>query len=438
MRMYSNQLSFNDAHNVLSITETFGSADQPKAKEIVVRVAFDSLIKGILEIGQWPHSYACLVKSDGRYLAHTDNSMAGLKVMGETGDPLEKKALTEMAQKSFGVVIGAGYPPDRMIGFYRIPTTDWFLVLVSRGTDVLAPIGRFNFNYMLISALSFICIGVLISLNTRPISQSIKEISQAAEEIEKGNFSVSVSEGRSDEVGMLKRRFNQMTQGLKQRELIERTFGRYVDGKVAAELLAKPETLQMGGKLRTVTVLMADLRGFTQMCEKVSPEDVISMLNLHFSKMIAVIEKFEGIIVDFYGDSVLAFFQGAEGNDSDVPARALDAVRCALEMQQELGKLFRNELSQSINKLSMGIGIHTGDVIVGNIGSSTRAKYGIVGSAVNETDRIQSCAQGGAIMISEKTYEILSDIVKVGANLEVKLKGLDGIRNLYQVDGLDN
>ncbi len=438
MKMYSNELSFDDSHNVLSITETFGSADQHEAKRIVVRVAFDSLIKGILEIGQWRHSYACLVKSDGRYLAHTNTSMAGLKFMGETGDSLEKKALKEMTQKSFGVVIGAGYPPDRVIGFYRVPTTDWFLVLVSRGTDVLAPIVRFNFNYILVGALSVLCIGVLISWNTHPIAQSIKEISQAAEEIESGNFSVSVSEDRSDEVGMLKRRFNLMTQGLKQRELIERTFGRYVDGKVAAELLAKPESLQMGGKLRTVTVLMADLRGFTQMCEKVSPEDVISLLNLHFSKMIAVIEKFEGIIVDFYGDSVLAFFQGAESNDSDVPARAIDAVRCALEMQQELGKLFRNELSQSINKLSMGIGIHTGDVIVGNIGSSTRAKYGIVGSAVNETDRIQSCAQGGAILISEKTYEILSDILNIESILAVKLKGLDGIRNLYQVNGLDN
>ena len=78
--------------------------------------------------------------------------------------------------------------------------------------------------------------------------RSIKEISQAAEEIEKGNFSITVSEDRSDEVGTLKRRFNQMTQGLKQRELIERTFGRYVDGKVAAALLAKPESLQMGGQ----------------------------------------------------------------------------------------------------------------------------------------------------------------------------------------------
>ena len=286
--------------------------------------------------------------------------------------------------------------------------------------------------------MSVLCIGVLISWNTRPIAQSIREISHAAEEVEKGNFSVSVSEDRSDEIGMLKRRFNQMTQGLKQRELIERTFGRYVDGKIAAELLAKPESLQMGGKSRTVTILMADLRGFTHMCEKVSPEDVISMLNRHFSKMITVIEKFEGIIVDFYGDSVLAFFQGAVGNDNDVPARALDAVRCALEMQHELRTLFENELSQDTNKLSMGIGIHTGDVIVGNIGSSTRAKYGIVGSAVNETDRIQSCAQGGAVMISEKTYDILSNTLNVGPKLEVKLKGLEGIRNLYQVNGLDN
>jgi len=438
MGRYGNELSFDDSHNVLSITETFGGANQHQAKKIVVKVAFDSLIKGILEVGQWRHSYACLVKPDGHYLAHTDKSMAGLKVMGETGDALEKTVLKEMTQKSFGVVIGAGYPPDRVIGFYQVPTTDWFLVLVSRGSDVLAPIVRFNFNYLLVGALSVLCIGVLISWNTRPIARSIKEISQAAEEIEKGNFSIRVSEDRSDEVGTLKRRFNQMTQGLKQRELIERTFGRYVDGKVAAELLAKPESLQMGGKRRTVTILMADLRGFTQVCEKLRPEDVISMLNRHFSRMIAVIEKFEGIIVDFYGDSVLAFFQGDLGNDNYVPVRALDAVRCALEMQQELGALFKNELGKDVNKLSMGIGIHTGDVIVGNIGSNTRAKYGIVGSAVNETDRIQSCAQGGAVMISEKTYEILLNAVKVGPRIEVKLKGLEGVRNLYQVNGLDN
>ncbi len=116
----------------------------------------------------------------------------------------------------------------------------------------------------------------------------------------------------------------------------------------------------------------------------------------------------------------------------------MDAVRCALEMQQELGALFKNALGLDFYKLGMGIGIHTGDVIIGNIGSNTRAKYGIVGSAVNETDRIQSCAQGGAVMISEKTYEILSNAVNVGPRIEVKLKGLEGARNLYQVNGVDN
>ena len=111
MSRYGNELSFDDSHNVLSITETFGGASQQQAKKIVVKVAFDSLIKGILEVGQWRHSYACLVKPDGHYLAHTDKSMAGLKVMGETGDALEKTVLKEMTQKSFGVVIGRRISP---------------------------------------------------------------------------------------------------------------------------------------------------------------------------------------------------------------------------------------------------------------------------------------------------------------------------------------
>ncbi|MGC8658274.1 MAG: adenylate/guanylate cyclase domain-containing protein [Desulfomonilaceae bacterium] len=437
MKSNRSELSLDTSQNILTLTENFDGRDSSNPKEIVVRMTFDSLVRGILEVGQWRDSYACLVKSNGQFLAHTDSSMSNRKFLGDTGDPLEKKVLTEMAKKNFGVVIGSGYPPSRVIGFYKVPTTDWFLVLVSSGRQVLAPILHFNFNYILIGALSVLTIGVLISLNTRPIARSIEEISQAAEQIEKGNYSVRVSEDRSDEIGILKRRFNQMTQGLKQRDLIEMTFGRYVDGKVAAELLARPENLQMGGKRRVVTILMADLRGFTKMCEKLRPEDVISLLNLHFSKMIEVIEKYEGIIVDFYGDSVLAFFQGSTDNDNDVSNRALDAVRCALEMEQELETLCKDGFGKNLDKLKMGIGIHTGEVIVGNIGSSTRAKYGIVGSAVNETDRIQSSASDGGVIVSEKTYEILSGILNIGEKLSVRLKGLNGIWNLYKVNGCD-
>ncbi|MCL5126414.1 MAG: HAMP domain-containing protein [Deltaproteobacteria bacterium] len=429
-KTHNSVLSFDDSNNVLLVTEYFGGTEQHPAKEIVVRISFDSLIKDILEVGQWHHSYACLVKPNGQYLAHTNSSMNRFGGLGETGDPLEKKVLEEMTQRNFGTILGEGYPPDRMIGFYKVPTTDWYLVLVSRGADVLAPIARFSFNYVFFGSLFLLCTGVLISWNTRPIAQSITVISKAAEEVERGNYTLTIPEDRSDEIGMLKQRFNNMILGLKQRDLIERTFGRYVDAKVAVKLLAKPENLQLGGKNQTVTILMADLRGFTQMCEKLKPEDVISLLNMHFSNMITVIEEFNGIIVDFYGDSVLAFFQGTS---EDVFDRAEDAVRCALAMQRKLQASTKNNIETRIPEVEMGIGVHTGEVIVGNIGSKIRAKYGIVGSAVNETDRIQSCARGGTIMISEKTYELLSKVITVGPKYEVTLKGLDGVRNLYEV-----
>jgi adenylate cyclase len=228
----------------------------------------------------------------------------------------------------------------------------------------------------------------------------------------------------------LKRRFNLMVDGLKQKDIIEQTFGRYMDKRVADHLLNAPESLRLGGENHVVTILMADLRGFTQAAQKLPPEKVIKVLNRHFSCMINVIEKHEGIIVDFYGDSVLAFFNGV---DSDVAARAADAVKCALEMQRECEDVSNRNATEGLPVLGMGIGIHTGEVVVGNIGSETRAKYGIVGSAVNETDRIQSLSKAGTVLISGQTHELLADSIVVGPKCEVGLKGLKGIRELYEV-----
>jgi adenylate cyclase len=233
----------------------------------------------------------------------------------------------------------------------------------------------------------------------------------------------------------LRRRFNLMMEGLKQKDLIEETFGRYVDKKIARDLMKKPDLLKLGGEHHVVTIMMADLRGFTQAAERMSPDKVIKLLNRHFSRMISVIEKYDGIIVDFYGDSVLAFFNGV---NSDVASRAAEAVNCALEMQREAERASEQNRRDGLPALAMGIGIHTGDVVVGNIGSEKRAKYGIVGSAVNETDRIQSLAQEGAIMISARTYELISDRVVMSGKSQVRLKGLSGVRDLYLVEAMDS
>jgi class 3 adenylate cyclase len=162
--------------------------------------------------------------------------------------------------------------------------------------------------------------------------------------------------------------------------------------------------------------------------EKLQPEEVIKMLN-SIARMIAVIECYRGIIVDFT-DSILVFFNGME---SDIALNAVGAVKCALEMQQELEGFVKENVAQGLPVVTMGIGIHTGEVIVGNIGTETRAKYGIVGSNVNLTDRIQSTAAGGQVVISEKTYEVVADKIKISQQFTVCLKGVEENRTLYEV-----
>jgi adenylate cyclase len=229
--------------------------------------------------------------------------------------------------------------------------------------------------------------------------------------------------------------FNEMIEGLQQREFIQRTFGRYVDNNVAKELMSNPDAFRLGGEKRTVTIMMADLRNFTSVAEQLKPEEVIRLLNRYFSRMIAVVERHKGIIVDFFGDSILVFFNGLK---ADVATRAVDAVQCALEMQHEYKGFAVIAKAAGFPELQMGIGIHTGDVIVGNIGTETRAKYGIVGSDVNLTSRIQSTAGGGRTVISEETYRILGDRVKVSGDFRVCLKGVGRDRELYEVESLNN
>ncbi len=424
------QMDVNSEKGHLALATVFPSKDRTSFKKLDVTVSLDYLVEHLLHMSLWQGGFACLVATDGTYLAHTDRSQNWPKKLGQSGHALEKEVLREIKKQNFGTVFGQGSQADLIMGYYRIPTTPWYLILSSQKNSVLAPVLRFRYSYLSAVLVSVLCIGLLIRMNTKPVASSIAEIAEAAEKVEQGDYTVKLSEARSDEIGRLRRRFNRMVAGLKQKEVIEQTFGRYVDKKIAQELMSRPEALHLGGEEHLVTILMADLRGFTPMAKKLRPEQVIKILNRFFSRMIPIIEKYRGIIVDFHGDSILVFFNGIE---PDVRVSTASAIKCATEMQHELALASQQNLQDGLPALSMGIGIHTGEVIVGNIGSETRAKYGIVGSAVNETDRIQSFAQGGKTMISDRTYKLLSDRLEVGPKCEACLKGLEGTLDLYEV-----
>ena len=195
--------------------------------------------------------------------------------------------------------------------------------------------------------------------------------------------------------------------------------------------MSKPEALRLGGEKKTVTMMMADIRNFTPIAEKLEPEEVVKLLNRYFAKLIAVVDRYRGIIVDFYGDAILVLFDGLA---RDVGARAEDAIRCALEMQARMTELEKENVRAGLPPIKMGVGIHTGEVIVGNIGAETRAKYGIVGSNVNLTSRIQSTAGGGRIIISRETYDALAQSIEVAREFKVCLKGVEEDKQLYEID----
>ena len=200
---------------------------------------------------------------------------------------------------------------------------------------------------------------------------------------------------------------------------IRSLFGRYVSEEVVTGLLASPEGPKLGGEHRRVTLLMSDLRGFTPLTEGLAPEQVLRLLNSYLATMADVILAHQGTIDEFVGDGILAIFGAPLARPDD----ARRAVACAAAMQAAIVGLNECNESEGLPHLEMGVAVHTGEVIVGNIGSERRAKYGVVGSAVNRAGRIESFTVGGQVLISDAALREAGEGVRVGARLAIDAKG---------------
>jgi adenylate cyclase len=218
----------------------------------------------------------------------------------------------------------------------------------------------------------------------------------------------------------------------KERNFIRVTFGRYLSNEVVEELLGSPEGLKMSGENREVTFLVSDLRGFTTLSSSLSPDNVIPILNRYFERMVKIIARYRGTVDELQGDGILVFF-GAPLAGSDDQERA---IACAIEMQNAMEELNSDQKRRNLPELSMGIGINSGKVVVGNIGSEKRAKYGAIGTPINTAFRIESHTVGGQILISPSTYEKVRSLVKVRGTMEVQFKGIDQPVTLYDVYGM--
>ncbi|KTC85615.1 MULTISPECIES: adenylate/guanylate cyclase domain-containing protein [Legionella] len=214
---------------------------------------------------------------------------------------------------------------------------------------------------------------------------------------------------------------------------IHKIFSFYMSDEVVKTILESPERQKLGGQENKITIMFSDLRNFTPLSEALSGEKLISLLNGYFTKMVRVIEKYQGTVDAFIGDAIMVIFGAPHslGNDS------LRAITCALEMQKELKKLNRANQKLNLPHLEMGIGINTGLAVVGNIGSKKRMQYSAIGSAVNLSSRIQGLSLGGQTLISESTYQEVAKDIEISGHLRVKVKGIDSPITIYDVARLN-
>jgi class 3 adenylate cyclase len=257
-------------------------------------------------------------------------------------------------------------------------------------------------------------------------SVPLRSLVKATGEIQRGNFDVRVPVKSRDEIGRLAGSFNEMAEGLAQKELYRTVLNLVADEKVAHELVQG--NLMLGGEERDVTVLFCDIRAFTELTQGMPPGEVIEMLNEHMTALTAVVKSHNGVLDKFVGDLLMAVFGAPMRHGDDT----LQAVRCALRLQEERQKL--NQTSR--HQLQVGIGVATGKVVAGCMGSTERLNYTVVGERVNLASRLCDEAGPGEVFVDQSTLDALGDLITVAPVAPTTLKGFPAPVQVYKLCGM--
>jgi adenylate cyclase len=269
-----------------------------------------------------------------------------------------------------------------------------------------------------------------VSHSFKALQSNLKHLTWKTQQIAAGDL-----EQKVDFMGDFSIAFNTMTRQLKdsreqlvdlnkqlehRNQFIRETFGRYTSDDIVGVLLDMPEGLKLGGEKREITLLMSDLRGFTALAERLEATEVVALLNHYLSIMVELIHQSGGTIDEIIGDAIFVLF----GAPLVMPDAAQRAVRCALEMQKGMRAVNEYNLKQGWPEIEMGIALHTGEVVVGNIGSIKRSKYGVVGRTVNLTARIESFSVGGQVLVSPTLIRAAERGLILGEEIYVLAKGM--------------
>jgi adenylate cyclase len=306
---------------------------------------------------------------------------------------------------------------------------NWVLLTEIDAGEMLIPVNKLRKELAIAIALLLVT-GVLVAHQiSTSVHRPLDALGDFAHKIGAGDFTARVNVRGHDVAGRLAEALNEMAAGLQERDHVKEVFGRYIATQVSDEILKGQVSL--GGAEKQVTVLFSDIRNFTSMSERMSPQQVVTFLNDYFTEMVDAVFENGGVLDKFLGDGLMAVF----GSMSDEPDHPRKAVLAALRMQALLAKINGVRAVSGKPPISIGVGIHTDSVIVGNIGSRKRLEYTVVGDGVNTSSRLQALNKefGTTILISESTYQAVKDDFECRQMPDTHIRGKTKDLRIYEV-----
>lgn len=316
------------------------------------------------------------------------------------------------------------------------PRTGKVLYLISVGYSVAGYAGVVQREMFMAAgiAAAFILAGLVVAVVVSvQWTKPIKELVEGLGKVQEGNFNSRLPVRRRDELGRLAYAFNLMTDGLRDRDFIKSTFKRYVTKQVAEKILSQKGSISLAGEKREVTVMFADLEGFTPFSERHQPHEVVALLNEYLEILIDIVFQYEGALDKFLGDGVMAYWNAPLDQDH-APLRAAVA---ALEIQAAIADFNRRRAKEGKEPVYAGIGISTGEAIAGNIGSEKKMEYTVIGDNVNLAQRLESQTDRGQILISGATYRYIKDYCYATPLPPSRVKGKAEPVQIYVLHGLN-
>lgn len=424
-----------DKEFVINASPWFGMAcaaivspyiEKGKKTSLIVILATESL-QEMVQSGSAFLTYA--VSQQGDVLVYPDSDAVIANVLPVNSDLIDKIQSSGSAAMQFQ---HKSKNTNLIVAFRQIAFGDFFVVSSIPTNLVYQTVIQTAFQNILLSVVILLLSILAIWFFSQSISRPIKTLAIATKQIEAGDFLIDLAPKTHDEIGVLTESFVHMGKGLAERERLRETFGKFVNKEIA-EQAAKGE-LQLGGERKKATVFFSDIRSFTAISEKMSPEGVVEFLNAYMTEMVDCINQTHGSVDKFIGDAIMGLW-GVPVTAGSIVQDAENAVRGMLLMRHRLIRFNQDRGTPEKPVLHIGCGANTGELLAGQIGSSERMEYTVIGDAVNTASRIEALNKpfGTDILISETTYNLLKDKLIVEAMPAITVKGKEEPLQIFAV-----